>query len=599
MPSLEPEPDELPETEAPAEEAQADPNPPALEDQPAQPPTAAAPTGRPPFSAWLLALVVVGAWVVLELWGLGTAPFHTKGEPREALVVWEMTHGGGWILPKRNGAELPSKPPLFHWLGAVTSLLRGATDEWSIRAPSAILSLLGALAVFAAASALWTPAAGLVAALALMTTFEWARAATNARVDMTLTVGLEAAFLGFLFFLRSRRPLWLAVFYLGMAFAALGKGPVGIVLPAAVALVTILATRDFSTLRQMRLIRGGLVVLVVAGSWYVLALQVGGSEFFQKQILNENLFRFIGGTQFSGGHRHSNLNLFGLLLLGLMPWTLFLPHTLAALWRRRREVSFRGGELYCLTWIVVVAAFYALVASKRSVYLLALYPAVAMLLGWCWASAFAGGRGRKSIGLAVVGMSAAAVVGLLAVIVLAQIVGLPAIDGVASALSARDRANVVAASQAITNDPRLPLACLSSALAALLAFSVACGRGRRAAACAFLFVAAAAMTVVIRLSILPAVARQETSRELMAQTRVAVGPGDAAFFYRTFDYGAVFYSQGHIPIYDGPFPAGAPRFLLMSGTEWERLRARVINDYERVRLPSDPRRLVLVRRIDG
>src|SRR6266446_3892204 len=74
-------------------------------------------------------LVVVAAWAGLELYGLGKAPFHTKGEPREALVVWEMTHGGGWILPRRNGVELPSKPPLFHWLGAITSLIHGDTDE--------------------------------------------------------------------------------------------------------------------------------------------------------------------------------------------------------------------------------------------------------------------------------------------------------------------------------------------------------------------------------------------------------------------------------------------------------------------------------------
>src|SRR5512135_1093571 len=100
------------------------------------------------------AVLIILAWTVLQLWGLGRVPFHTKGEPREGLVVWEMTHGGGWILPKRNGEELPSKPPLFHWLGAITSLAHGATDEWSIRLPSAGLSLVAALCVFATGAAL-------------------------------------------------------------------------------------------------------------------------------------------------------------------------------------------------------------------------------------------------------------------------------------------------------------------------------------------------------------------------------------------------------------------------------------------------------------
>jgi 4-amino-4-deoxy-L-arabinose transferase-like glycosyltransferase len=547
---------------------------------------------------WVAAVVVVAVWVALELWGLGAAPFHTKGEPREALVVWEMTHGGSWVLPKRNGTELPSKPPLFHWLGALTSLARGATDEWSIRFPSAALSLLGVLGVFAASTALWTPVAGLGAALALMTTFEWARAATNARVDMTLTVCLEAAFLGFLFFHRTRRPLWLVVFYGGMALAALGKGPVGIVLPAGVALAAIAATRDRSVLREMRLLRGLAAVLVVAGSWYLLAMQVGGSDFVNKQLLNENLFRFVGGAQFSGGHRHSNLTLFGLTLLGLMPWALFLPSVARALWTHRRDISFRGGELYCLIWIVFVSAFYAVATSKRSVYLLAIYPAVAMLFGWWLAQATAAEAHWRSTALSVAGGIGAAAVGSLLFIVALQLSGLPVLDLVGDLLSPRDQDNVLAVSHALAIEPRLALAGLGIAAVALVGFSIAIGRRRLLIAGGALFVAAAAITILIRLSILPAIARQETLRDFMPEVRAAAGPADAAFFYGTFDYGAVFYSDGHIPTHDGSFPTEAPRFLLMSRSEWERLRARAVNHYEQVRLPSDPRRLVLVRRLE-
>lgn len=551
---------------------------------------------------WLGVVIVIAAWLVLELWGLGAVPFHTKGEPREALVVWEMTHGGGWILPKRNGTELPSKPPLFHWLGAVTSIVRGQTDEWSIRLPSAGLSLLALLGVCAAGTALWTPGAGIVAALALMTTFEWARAATNARVDMTLTAGLEAAFLGFLFFLRSRRTRWLVVTYLGIAFAALGKGPVGIVLPGGVALLTLICIRDFAVLRQMRLFRGALAVVFIAGSWYLLAFRLGGADFFQKQVLNENLFRFVGGEPFSGGHRHSNLNLFGLLLLGLMPWTLFLPSVGAALWRLRREVSFRGGELYCLGWIIVVFGFYAVATSKRSVYMLALYPAVALLMGWWWSQVIAGSfRGRWTrIVLPVVGIAVAVVVGVVLGLVAAEALGLPAFKGVASFLSSRDAANARAIRDAILATPGFVVVTVGIALIALVAFSVSWARRQGSIAFASLFLATASLIVVVRIVILPGIARHETTRDFIRQARAAVGPADAMFFYRTFDYGAVFYSDGHIPTYEGSFPREAPRFLLVSRSEWERLRPRAVNDYEQVRLPVEkhegPKRLVLLRR---
>jgi len=555
------------------------------------------PSPRPStLSYWLGAAVVILAWAVLELWGLGAVPFHTKGEPREALVVWEMTHGGGWILPKRNGTELPSKPPLFHWLGALTSLARGATDEWSIRFPSTALSLLGVLGVFAAATVLWTPVAGLGAALSLMTTFEWARAATNARVDMTLTVCLEAAFLGFLFFHRTRRLVWLVVFYAGMAFAALGKGPVGIVLPAAVALATIIATRDRSVPRDMHLLRGAAAVLAVAGSWYLLAIQLGGSDFVNKQLLNENLFRFVGGAQFSGGHRHSNVALFSLVLLGLMPWALFLPSIANELRKRRRQLSFSGGELYCVAWIAIVCLFYASVTSKRSVYLLAIYPAVAMLFGW-WLTQVTEPAARwRSVVLAGTAGVAAAAAGLLLGVVLVQLSGLPVLNLVGDLLSARDRTNLLAVSQALTGEPRLTVTCLGIAVVALLGVSLASSRGRLPIACGSLFVAAAAITIAIRLSVLPAIARQATLRDFIREAKAVAGPADAMFFYRTFDYGAVFYSDGHIPTYDGSFPAEGSRFLLMSRGEWEGVRARAVNHYEQVRLPSDPRPLVLIRR---
>ena len=103
-----------------------------------------------------------------------------------------------------------------------------------------------------------------------MTMFEWARAATGARVDMTLTFGLQLAFLSLLFFLRSRAAGWLIPLYAGMALAVLGKGPVGVALPGLAALVMLALTRDVTFLRQMRLGYGALAVgiwRVVGTSW--------------------------------------------------------------------------------------------------------------------------------------------------------------------------------------------------------------------------------------------------------------------------------------------------------------------------------------------
>lgn len=553
------------------------------------------------------AILVLVAWYGLELWGLGKAPFHTKGEPREGLVVWQMTHHGGWILPHRDGPtglEVPSKPPLFHWLAALTALRHGATDEWSIRFPSAALSLIALLGVFAAGVALWSPPAGLVSALTLMTMFEWARAATGARVDMTLTFGLQLAFLSLLFFLRSRAAGWLIGLYVGITLAVLGKGPVGAVLPGLVALVMLALTRDASFLRAMRLGYGALAVGVAAGSWYVLALILGGWQFFRKQVLAENVFTFLNNQDFGGGHRHAPTYLLGALLLGVLPWTLFVPGVAVRLWRQRREISVRDPRVYLLVWVAVVFAFYSLAASKRSVYLLSLYPAIALLLGWWWNEQL-----RMPVGedrwlaraLALVGWTLLGLLGTIFLVAALESVGLPIFLSVQRWLPGSARPFVPWISDTIRGQRGLFLPLIVTAAAALYGCIRASRTPNWAAIGAGVFCTTAALVMAISQVILPGIAQRVSFRDLMSEVRQVVGTSGDLFFFKTFEYGAVFYWRDHIPSYEGSWPVGAPRYLLMERDEWERTRPSVSEQYERVSFADDgtasDSTLVLIRRI--
>lgn len=556
-------------------------------------------------------LLIVAAWAALELWGLGKAPFHTKGEPREGLVVWEMTHGGGWILPRRNGVELPSKPPLFHWLGALTSLVHGATDEWSIRFPSAALSLAALLCVFATGAALWSARAGCISALALMTMFEWARAATGARVDMTLTFGLQLALLSLLFFLRRRAAGWLIPLYFGITLAVLGKGPVGAVLPGTITLVMLAVRRDVSILRSMRLAWGAAVVGVGAGSWYLMALLLGGWEFFRKQVLAENVFTFLhdpdfaGGTLGAGGHLHSVGYLLGALLLGLLPWTFFLPGVVERLWRQRRELSREDPRVYLLVWVAVVFGFYAAAASKRSVYLLGLYPAIALLLGWWWDEQSRAPRDEERW-LASLLRPLAWV--LLAVVVLITLAALLESFGVLLSGFAARRLPAAAGpmaswvGDAIHAQRWLLLGFLLTAAASFYGTIWASRTANWMGILVGIFSATAALTLSVSQVILPGIAQHQSLRTLMSSARELIGPSGDLFFLNAFEYGAVFYWRGHIGSYEGPWPAGAPRYLLVYEDEWTRREPLAEGQYERVTFPGDDNlgdhgRLVLIRRI--
>jgi len=146
--------------------------------------------------------------------------------------VQDLVRHGNWILPRRNGVQLPRKPPLFYWLAAGAARVRGAVDEASVRLPSALQSGAACLIVAAVAAALYGGVAGTAAGITLLTSFEWLRAATAARVDMTTTFGLVLVFVGLLLFRRAERGIWLFLIYGGAAWATLSKGIPGLAIPA-------------------------------------------------------------------------------------------------------------------------------------------------------------------------------------------------------------------------------------------------------------------------------------------------------------------------------------------------------------------------------
>ena len=327
-----------------------------------------------PRHAWPI-LLIVG--VALYLVNLGGYPLYTKGEPREAVTVFDIVHGGGVILPQRAGVEIPSKPLLMHWLAALVSLIAGGVNEFSVRLPSAGLAIAGVIVCYFYVRRLFDDVTALIAALILATTFQYLQAGTGARVDMTLTFFMEVAFFEFIFMAEglTRRRMLL---YVAIALAVLTKGPIGLILPGLVALIWIALEKRWRLLLEMNLVRGALVVLVLAGGWYVAALLEGGSNFFRKQILAENLLRFAGGGDFHEGHIHPFYYMELALFAGFLPWTFLLP--IVGVQAARAPLVLDPRLKYFLVWFGAVLIFYNFPQSKRGVYLLCLYPAFATLL---------------------------------------------------------------------------------------------------------------------------------------------------------------------------------------------------------------------------
>ncbi|MGH7779513.1 MAG: ArnT family glycosyltransferase, partial [Candidatus Binataceae bacterium] len=281
------------------------------------------------------------------------------------------------ILPMRAGVEIPSKPLLMHWVAAIFSIIGGAVTAFTVRLPSALFAIAGMLACYGYVRRLYDSTVAFLAALILGTTVQYLQAGTGSRVDMTLTFFLTLAFFEFIMIAENltRRRMGL---YLAIAFAILAKGPVGLVLPGLVALIWMIIERRWDLLRSLKLVRGAIVVAIIGGGWYAAAIYIGGMDFVRKQLVGENLVRFIGGATFHEGHAHPFFYVELALLMGFLPWTILLA--VAAIQALRRPLTLTPRLAYLMTWFIAVLIFYNLAASKRGVYLLAVYPALATIL---------------------------------------------------------------------------------------------------------------------------------------------------------------------------------------------------------------------------
>ena len=217
---------------------------------------------------------------------LGSIPFFDKGEPREALAVQDIVQRGEWLVPLKRATDIPSKPPLFHWSGAVVSRLTGSLTETTIRFPSALYATLGVLILYILGQWIFDAKTALLGAAILATMMVYQDQALSARVDMTLCffVTLELALFYSLYRGCLTGSLWLFAFYTLVGAGTLAKGPLGLVLPILVCGSFALLQRRWDIVKKFCFHPGVFLALVLASGWYVIAVTRGGNGFFDRQI---------------------------------------------------------------------------------------------------------------------------------------------------------------------------------------------------------------------------------------------------------------------------------------------------------------------------
>ncbi|HYE93229.1 MAG TPA: glycosyltransferase family 39 protein [Terriglobales bacterium] len=310
---------------------------------------------------------IVAALLFLPL--IGTRVLFLSDEARYALLARNMLEHGHWLVPHIGDEIHMEKPPGYAWAIAAVALLQGrGITELAAVLPAALSGIAGVVMTVLLGRRLFGPPAARMAGLVLATSFGYLTYARMALADMTITACAIAALWAF----------WrgsMTLFYVFLAVGLSAKGPYAL-MPIAVVAVFLVTDGGWRRLRELRLLRGALILGAAVSPWAVaFALQPRHS--YVRDVVVGDF-----GVHFRLWDSAKEI-LFPLGPLGLefLPWTIVLPAALIA-GARAPDAQTRARFRFLICWALVYVVPVTLSSHKRDRYLLPVFAALALAVGW-------------------------------------------------------------------------------------------------------------------------------------------------------------------------------------------------------------------------
>jgi 4-amino-4-deoxy-L-arabinose transferase-like glycosyltransferase len=326
---------------------------------------------------WLVALLITVAWFA----ALDSRRLQHPDEGRYAEIAREMAVTGDLVTPRLNDLKYFEKPPLQYWLGAAAFDAFGVS-EWVARLPVALAGFLAIIVTGFTGFRLAGAATGVYAALVLAGTVWHIGLSHLLTLDAVLAFWLTVALCAFLLAQRAEGVAarnWMLVAYGAAAAATLTKGLVALVIPGASLVLYSLCTRDVGPWRRLHFIPGALVYFALTAPWFILVSQAN-PEFARFFFIHEHFERFLTTSHNRTGEWHYFVPW---LVLGLVPWLLIWVWTLPRSWRAAAVLANGfAWERFCTVWAAFVFLFFSASGSKLPSYILPMFPALALVIGF-------------------------------------------------------------------------------------------------------------------------------------------------------------------------------------------------------------------------
>ena len=320
--------------------------------------------------------VAVAALLFVPL--IGQRTLFISDEARYALLARNMVEHGHWLVPHIGDEVHMEKPPGYAWAIALIALLQGGVITELASVLPAALSGIGTVGVTAALGRrLFGSTAGLVAGLVLATSFGFFIHARMALADMTITCCVVGSF--WAFWRADAEPpragRYMAVFYGFLALGLSAKGPYAL-MPILVLAIFLIRDGGFRRLAALRPATGVLVLGAVISPWAV-AFARHQQSYVRDVVVGDFGVHFSLWTGF-----HEILFPFGPLGLEFLPWAVLLPAAVVAGFWHSPDAATRRRMKFLASWALTYVVLVTLSSHKRDRYLLAVYPALALMIGW-------------------------------------------------------------------------------------------------------------------------------------------------------------------------------------------------------------------------
>ena len=316
---------------------------------------------------------------LLFFFALGNHQLQGSTEARVAGIAMEMHLDDDWVTPRLFGEAFLEKPPLSLWLDAGAMRVFGVSP-WAVRLASAVAGLLSVVLLYGMLRRFGRPkAVAWTAGILLATMASYWSNVRGVGEDALLALGVTTALLAFFQAQRVPSAANSLLFIVGIAIATLSKGVLGLAMPGVVIFAYLLADNLIDKrlkvgawLRPGLLTVVGLIPLLI---WLAVLYQRGGSHAVAEVLLTNSVGRF-SGSFVEAGHYEPFYYYLAKLPEAFLPWNILVY---LGLWHFRKELKANRYLLFFSLWIVAQFIMLTMASSKRTVYLMSMTPAAAVI----------------------------------------------------------------------------------------------------------------------------------------------------------------------------------------------------------------------------